>query len=99
MARKSSPRHAIPQWFVSAAHRRPPESRSDQPQRPHGIAHARMVGAPTTACGLRAIGWPYFWELAFDSADENACHECAMVAGIKAGPHAFGRVAAPAAKG
>lgn len=68
------------QWRVSAPHSSPPPLHADEPRRPYSTAHARKVGASTTACGLVALGWPFFWELTFDAADLKLCPSCAQVA-------------------
>lgn len=65
------------QWRVSAPHGRPPRPYIDEPRRPYGTGHARQVGDTSTACGLPAAGWPFFWELAFDPGDAGACTACA----------------------
>lgn len=70
-------------WRVSAPHASPRRKHTDEPRRPFATAHARRVGASTTACGLAAAGWPFFWELTVETKDLDLCPACASIAGIQ----------------
>ena len=48
----------------------------DPGPRPHGLHHARRVGEGVTACGLPALGWPYFWDLPFGAQWDRCCRPC-----------------------
>ena len=74
-------RRVLPRHFVSARHgtqHRDPASGATS-WLPYGVQHARTVGSPLTACGIAAVEWPMFWEMAFPRSPEQTCEEC-MVA-------------------
>ena len=69
-----------PTWLSSAAHRQP--GHTDMPAaRPWGLVHARRVGDLRTACGINALGWPYFWDLPFTGHGDNICAACIRTVG------------------
>lgn len=68
----------LPRHFVSARHgtqQRDPGTGATS-WRPYGVQHARSVGSPLTACGLSAVEWPMFWEMAFPRNTVESCEEC-----------------------
>ena len=69
----------LPTWLVSSPHRRTPPDPADPSRRPHGTHHARRVGEPVTACGVSAVGWPYFWDLPFGTDVRSCCPTCLAV--------------------
>lgn len=69
------------QWRVSAPHSRPRRLHADEPRRPYATAHARKVGASTTACGLPAAGWPILWELTLETVGLDVCPDYARDTG------------------
>lgn len=74
-------RRVLPRHFVSARHGTQLRDAATGVTgwRPYGLQHARTVGSPTTACGLSAVEWPIFWELAFPRSPEKSCEECLAV--------------------
>jgi len=65
---------AHPRWYVTATH----TVGAYAAERPYGIRHARSPGDRFTACGLRAVDWPLFWDLPFHGRQERACRTCAQ---------------------
>lgn len=73
-------RRKLPTYFVSASHRKRGRLIDGEPGwTPYGTQHAREVGSQFTACGVPAMGWPYFWEQAFPSPSTATCRACMVV--------------------
>jgi len=77
-------RERVRQWYVTASHRVVPAGGSDVPEVPYGTSHLRKVGAATTGCGLPAMYWPIFWDLAIQDAAE-LCNDCKWAARLESG--------------
>lgn len=82
----------VPRWIVSAPHRL---SRQHDAM-PFGVHHAREVGAHRTACGEPALGWPFFWDIAFAKSSEScpACVRAVQTAPEADQPDSFGQLPA-----
>jgi len=65
---------AHPRWYVTATH----TVGAYAAELPYGVRHARSPGDLVTVCGLRAVGWPLFWDLPFNGRQERACLACAQ---------------------
>jgi hypothetical protein len=60
-------------WITSGPHETPPSI----PERaPWGTRHARIGGAPRSACGMSAVTWKVFWNLPFRTSHPDACPDC-----------------------
>jgi hypothetical protein len=70
-----------PEWLVTAPHKRSILVDGEPMSIPYGIHHAKRIGEWSTACGLNAIEWVVFWELAFLPAAFRACPQCAALVG------------------
>jgi hypothetical protein len=66
--------------LVTARHRVTIRSGSERLWRPYGPHHARRVGDGRTLCGLVAIEWSIFWDMAFNPGDHQSCPQCASLA-------------------
>jgi hypothetical protein len=65
---------ALTRWYVTATH----TIGAHGAELPYGTRHARGPGDPMTACGLRALDWPIFWDMPFSGRQEQACPACAQ---------------------
>ncbi len=43
---------------------------------PTSVVHAKEMGTPLTACGLRADSWFKFWDEPFDTNSHEKCLDC-----------------------
>lgn len=75
-------------WYVTGSHRLRSQSPSGPAEVPFGRAHLRQVGSSSTACGLPALNWPIFWDLAVNTP-VDMCPECRWTAALE---HANARV-------
>lgn len=71
--------HNWPEFLVSAPHVRSGAPEPDAPAVPAGVWHARQVGSLTSACGMSAVTWRFFWTLSFIESETAACAECVRV--------------------
>lgn len=74
----------LPRHFVSARHgtRRSLPGGDLASWHPYGVQHARTVGSQLTACGISAVEWPIFWEMAFPREPESSCEDCLVALGV-----------------
>ncbi len=86
-------------WLVATPHRRLGIGPSGFGWTPYGLRHARQMGSNRTACGLPAVSWVIFHELAFVPGANGTCRECASVIAetgqAPGGSRGFGQKSAP----
>jgi hypothetical protein len=75
------PSRRVPEWLVTAPHKRSIFVDGEPMSIPYGIHHAKRIGERSTACGLNATEWVAFRKLAFLPAAFRACPECAALMG------------------
>ncbi len=74
------PVRPLPTWLVSTRHgTRIYTHGAYADWRPFGVQHARQVGSNRTACGIAALDWELFWDLAFPSEASVTCQGCLHV--------------------
>ena len=80
---RTTPPHARPSWFATAAQKvRAPSGHPHEGSLvPWGTVHGRRLGSARTACGIACFTWPIFFDL--DVRHERAlevCDDCRRVA-------------------
>jgi hypothetical protein len=71
-------RPRLPKWFVSSPHKIQIYENGQVATRPWGLAHAREVGSPRTACGEAASTWHIFWDSPFSAHQSLVCEQCIL---------------------
>ena len=85
---RTTPPHARPSWFATAAQKVRTESRYPRPGAfvPWGTVHARHLGSARTACGALCLTWPIFFDVDVHEHSLDVCSDCRRVAQLDRPP-------------